>query len=563
MQGLGCFTKKEAAVLNAARGKVDPDSATIVYGVYENPFAKSGGIFAVADNYASALIHAGRDVVVLTPYHDNLKTTASSGDVEKIGECFVPFGAEPVSVELYEYNRNGVRWILMRAEGLFDAEGGASKTDPYIHEDPTKLLLDSLFASAAIPPALVALGLTENLMIHVQDWELAATALTVKLSLLKNALKSAAVVLTSHNPYDHGLPSGLLRLITHRKFPAEPPLETVYQHMIPLTDAPLTTVSQTFARELTTDPLHTVHFAGHLQGVFKSQGVVGVDNGLFGKPQQVYSEKALKDARAGKPAKILGEKLQQRKTMFDVLSSYQPEGAWGTLNGGKKKPLSELPDDVPVFLMFGRLDPGQKGFDVLSRSIEAMPRGQAKFILTPIVGGAPQSFVEDLKKLAETCAGDVVIYPFRMEQGYMETMAGVTYAVMPSLYEPFGGATEPYLQGTPVVARATGGLVQQVVDLKQDPQNGTGILYREPPPEFPHEWSRLETASTPEDRLSVSVYREMVSALALALTRAGDVYRTDSISYGRMLSNLADKALTFSWERTVKEYSDIYQQAVK
>ena len=30
-----------------------------------------------------------------------------------------------------------------------------------------------------------------------------------------------------------------------------------------------------------------------------------------------------------------------------------------------------------------------------------------------------------------------------VKQGYMEAMRGATYAIMPSIYEPFGGATEP------------------------------------------------------------------------------------------------------------------------
>jgi hypothetical protein len=67
-----------------------------------------------------------------------------------------------------------------------------------------------------------------------------------------------------------------------------------------------------------------------------------------------------------------------------------------------------------------------------------------------------------LKALAEERAGDVKVFPFRMARGFLELMRGSTYLVMASLYEPFGAATEGYAKGTPVVARATGGLVQQV-----------------------------------------------------------------------------------------------------
>ena len=49
------FTDKERSELDRMRRAVTPSSATIAYCVYENPFAKSGGVFAVADNYCAAL----------------------------------------------------------------------------------------------------------------------------------------------------------------------------------------------------------------------------------------------------------------------------------------------------------------------------------------------------------------------------------------------------------------------------------------------------------------------------------------------------------------------------
>jgi glycogen synthase len=557
-----CFSGDDLQQLADARRAVSLASATVVYCVYENPFAKSGGIFAVADNYGAALKQAGRDVVILSPYHGSLKTAPSPDDVKKVGECEVPFGIRSTTVELFEHRRNGVRWILMRADGYFEATGGAGQTDPYVHDDPSRLLVDSLFASAAAPRAMAAWGQTENLIFHVQDWEFAATALTVKQALLDGILKSAVVVLTSHNPYDHELSATELRLFANRNWPESAQPVTVYQAMIPLTDAPLSTVSRTFAEELTSDPLQTRHFADHLQQTFKQQGVVGVNNGLFGKPGDAFSPAARQALAEGDPNPLINEKLSLRRKMLKALHAYQDDRIWGSLDGGGGRPLTELPDDVPVFMMFGRLDPGQKGFDVLCRAIEAMPPGTARFIMTPIVGGAPQPFIDDLAELTRSRSGDVAVYPFRMERGYLEAMAGATFAVMPSLYEPFGGATEPYLQGTPVVARGTGGLVQQVLDLDADPANATGILYRENRADDPGEWSTLETAGTPAARMQVPVYRGMVATLSAALTRACDLYRFDQPGYARLLSNLGAKAQTFSWQRAVEEYTAIYKSAV-
>jgi len=72
------FVDDEIEQLDAARKLVRVDQATVVYCVYENPFAKSGGIFAVADNYCSTLQEEGRKTLVVTPYHSKLGTAPIS-----------------------------------------------------------------------------------------------------------------------------------------------------------------------------------------------------------------------------------------------------------------------------------------------------------------------------------------------------------------------------------------------------------------------------------------------------------------------------------------------------
>ncbi len=548
------FTDHELRRLEEARRSVRSASATIIYCVYENPFAKSGGIFAVADNYCSALARTDRDVFVVTPFHSRLRTRPEGHAVRQVAECDVAFAGDRFNVRILEHLRHDVRWILLSADGFFEADGGSGGTDPYVNSQEPRLLTDSLFLCAAIPEALAALGLSRDLIVHAQDWELASTALTLKLALLDGRLESAAVVLTSHNPYDNALSGESVRLVTDRRYARRPP-RTVYECMIPFTDAPVTTVSRNFASELLDDPLQTHHFADHLQDTFKSQGIVGVDNGLFGRPVSPFSEAALRDLEEGRPATILGEKLAKRERMLQVFAEYDDARIMGRLDAGGGRSLVELPDDVPVFLMFGRLDPGQKGFDVLARAIETLPTGPRRFILMPIITGGSSAFQDDLHALASARPGEVVVYPFRMERGYLEAMAGATYAVMPSLYEPFGGATEPYLNGTPVVARATGGLVRQVDD------GVSGIAYREAVEGTGAEWKAIQTATTPQARMEVPTYRGMVSALTASLTRAGEIYRMQPETYAAMLGGLLEKAETFSWSRTIREYAAVYELA--
>jgi glycosyltransferase involved in cell wall biosynthesis len=302
------------------------------------------------------------------------------------------------------------------------------------------------------------------------------------------------------------------------------------------------------------------HFAPHLQDIFRMQTVVGIDNPLFGEAKPAFSERAIAQARAGNSAPILSEKRSLRTRMLHALAEYRDERMFGTLDGGQGKPLDRLPEEIPLFMMFGRLDPGQKGFDLLARAIEAVPRGAARFVLTPIDSGAVTPWLEDVRALAHARAGDVAVYPFRMRTGYAETQAGASFAVMPSLYEPFGAATEAYLRGTPVVARATGGLTSQVADYRRDRDRATGILFRERLPLTPG-WPSLLQAATPVERVALPLYGFLVESLADALEEAIELWRSKPGDYGRMLANLHSKAASFSRERAAKAYTALYELA--
>jgi glycogen synthase len=557
------FSPEECKRLDLARRAAGKGKRVVAYCVFENPFARAGGVFAVATHLPPALRTAGDETVLITPFHRNLETTPRYDQLKHLGDIQVPFTSGTTRAELFEtFDKLGNRWIYVQSWGIFDSRGGPTRKDPYAYDNNQYLVRDALFLSNSIPVALAHLGLGNNVVVHAQDWQLAATALSVKQALLSGVLQSAATVLTSHNPYDQGLPDDSLSWITPRLGLKQWPFgrDTFYERMIPLTDAPLSTVSPGFALELTADPLQRRHFTGHLQAVYAQHGVVGINNPLFGEPKPAFSEEAVRAAAGGAPEKILAEKSRKRQRMLEALSEYKDPRIAGGLDGGPGKKLTELPPEVPVFLMFGRLDPRQKGFDLFARAIEGVPRNAAKFILTPIVGPGVDEWAADLLELAERRKGDVVTYPFRMEQGYMEAQAGATFAVMPSFYEPFGAATEAYLAGTPVIARATGGLTGQVVDHEDDKARATGFLFKEKLP-FGASWPVIASAG-PEERVGVPLYAGMAEALYDALRKAAAVYAKRPMSYGRMLANLNAKAESFSGARAAAGYQALYDLAM-
>ncbi|MCL4203078.1 MAG: glycogen/starch synthase [Pirellulaceae bacterium] len=569
------FNDDEIQRLEGSRCAVSATRRTIVYLVYENHFARGGGIFAVAKHLPPDLAKRNPCVVVLSPFHARLNQSPETpGDL--VGTIHVPFGSSSVTTTVYRYRSDGIAWILFQAEGFFTSAGNS----PY-NQTNEELLRNGMFASAAIPYILGMSGiaLTEDVVVHVQDWQLAATVLTVKQAVLDGRLRSAAVVLTSHNPYDCAVTREDLAAITSRtddaqwaRISTDTPgaasgrRATVYECMMPLMDAPVSTVSRQYARDLVANPLLAVYFADHLQEVFRRQGLVGIDNGLFMAPRRPFSDSSVAQAMQGEVEAVLSEKRSKRRKMLQALTSFRPPQRLGFLRYEDRWDLTRLPDDIPVFMMFGRMDPAQKGFDLMAQAIRRVPHGTAKFVICPIVPPDVRTFLDDWRDVACSRPGDVVVYTGRVDP-YMQLMAGATYCVMPSLHEPFGAATEPYLSGTPVVAAATGGLVQQVIDHDRQPQRATGFLFGHAYPssavEQGEQWRQILDAPNPASRMHSGLYASLVNGLTSALREAIDVYRNRPSDYGRMLARLYDQAVQFTWEKAAAEYTALYDHASK
>ena len=546
---------------------VDLDSATVVVASFENRYAAAGGVRAVTQEYAKYLSSQGKKVLVLTPLHMGLG--APPGPQKLAAVLWIDFKWERRRVEVFEDDWQGVRWIYISCKTFFEAEGGRDRSNPYLYDADAieakisnrspRLALDCVFFAVAAPKALAAIGLADNMILHLQDWETAAVAVTAKSAIVKKEIGRAASILALHNPYDNNLDSdGWATLMTGWREPVDTP-STFLGRSLPFLDAPPATVSREFANDLTTDKLQTHCLADHLQKQFTQYGIDGVDNGPFERRDPPFSDKAILAARQGQPDDILAEKQRLRDAMKRTMSPYKPPERWGDVD------FASLLDEVPVFMCVGRLDPGQKGFDVLTRAIEEVLNDNvdANFVLTPVVGSAPQAFVDDLRDLAEAkeYAGRVVVYPFRMQRGYSDIQAGCTFSLWPSIYEPFGGVSEFFLRGTPVIARSTGGLRQQVINFNPTTGEGNGLLYTTiDPPSGSEEWRRIEGETEPRNRMKYPIYVDQVEKLANAIRKAVDIF-DDRIAYGRLLSNVPASCANYSWRRAADEYASLYKIA--
>jgi glycogen synthase len=584
-----------------AQGKPARSKRTVVFVAFETEFARAGGLGAVMQVLPKRMAQH-EECFALGPHFKHLTDLDELVRLGRI-EAFstlpsfhLSIGGTTHTVEMVEItDRVGFKTYLLSSEGFFTARvdpyvnprNPTSSMDPYTNPIvPERLTADALFFCAAVPKALAQLGKTRDLVLQLQDWETACVVQAVK---TEPNIQSVACVFALHNPYDRYLghkPMLVSNLMSYLNLCDD----NVLSQMIPLMDGPLSTVSKNFARELTNDRLLSYVFADHLQHLFASKGVVGIDNGLFGNKVFPFSSQAERRAKQDDFQGIQREKWERRRKLAEVIEQYQRElaqspdpdkRAWGA-DLGLSNPR------LPVFLVMGRDDPRQKGFDIVSEAIRRIPKGTARYIFTPMPGAEGLTGLQFLKKLARDRPGEVKVFPFRISSAAFRVLQnGSSYMVMSSLYEPFGAATEAYLAGMPVVARATGGLVQQVVpcssvslsqygrqlvaSFHREGAAPTGFLFRElSTPDDVKGWRAIVDCAywnqdpkgdrVDDDRKGIALFEAMVQGAAQAMQAAIDLYISDQAKYSEMIYNGFRMLDNFSWDRAVQEYRHLYDQ---
>lgn len=579
----------------------------IVFVAFETEFFSFGGLGAVMKWLPREM--GGSRCAVMAPFFrnlirlDQLQASGAAARVTPLLTFHVLIRGQAHAVEIIEaVNRQGLPTYFLSSPEFFNAPENpyVNPCDPARPLEPNRnpingerLTEDALFFSMAVPTAVVELAKEGRLKgphvtLHLQDWETASVALAMQHIHTEPALKSVRCVLTLHNPYDKPLhPLNSPRVCDLAAAIGLELDQSILEQSIPALDAPVATVSAHFAHELRNEALYTQVFCPHLQQAFKERGLVGIDNGVFGEVAYPFSARALAEAKQGRFAALQAEKWQRRIELGAVLKDYlqprhgaKPLPAWGG-------PLDLDDPAVPVFLLLGRDDPRQKGFDVAAEAIRSVPRGAARYLFAVMPGDEGLAGLAFLRQLAEERPGEVCVLPFRIEKAVFQAMQrGCSYLVMASMYEPFGAASEGYLAGMPVVARATGGLVQQVaphpVCLEQEEvlslygrqivrkyhaarAPATGILFRERI-SFADEaegwreivdcdyWEHNPRGDRVDGRKSILLVKRMTRSAAAALRLAVRLY-ADQPAYAAMIHNGWSLLPRFQWQRSVKEYS--------
>jgi starch synthase len=142
-----------------------------------------------------------------------------------------------------------------------------------------------------------------------------------------------------------------------------------------------------------------------------------------------------------------------------------------------RREMQSFSDDGPLVLTTGRLD-RQKGVDILLKAVseilEVLPSTKFLFLLVPLP--TRELIYSTIQEAAEHEKNVRVVLGRTPEIYTLAHISADAYA-MPSRWEPFGiTALEAMATGNPVVGSRVGGIPETVLDILDDPQEGTGLL---------------------------------------------------------------------------------------
>jgi starch synthase len=468
------------------------------------PLAKTGGLADVIGTLTAALERLGREICVIVPAYRSV--LQGEFPVRDTGiRLSAPVADHAVEATILEaILGKGVPVYLVRADQYFDREFLYGPTDGDYADNAERFVFFSRAALEFLRHQPVDL-------VHCHDWQTALAVIYLKTQPARYAeIDATKTVFTIHNLGFQGIfpPSAwsLLNLEPHYFTPQS--LE-FYGNVNFLKGAVLcankiTTVSPSYAQEI----MGAEQGFG-LEGVLQQRAadLVGILNGVDYYRWNPWTDPFL--------AHHYGEHSLVVKR--DCKKALQ-------LTVG-------LPDesDTPLIAMISRLT-SQKGFDLVESSFDALVERGVQFA---VLGTGEPRIEQFLRAAAQRYPKQVAV-----EIGFNEALAhqieaGADLFLMPSLYEPCGLNQMYSLKyGTIPIVRAIGGLKDTVEDYNAESQSGTGFVFS------PYDSAAMLAAI---DR-SLLVYRDKQAWTALRQRAMG-----------------AD----FSWDRSAKLYSNLYEQLLQ
>ena len=406
-------------------------------------YVRVGGLAAVSAALPRAL-RAWSDVRILLPgYREVLAHFAS---IEIVGQC-PPLGEMPTAALGLASTRDGMPVYILLCPQLYDRPGNPYG-DAAGRDWPDNDVRFARFASAA---AQLAAGLLDKKwsadLVHANDWQSALAPAY----LAWNAV-NIPTILTIHNLAYQGLfPKESLRRIgaPEDSFHVEG-LE--FYHKLSFLKggivyaSHLTTVSETYAREITTPELGC-GLEGLLRRRSDAEQLTGILNGIDESWDPRVCPELTRPFGAGD--------WEAKRANADYVR--QQFGL--ALSRG------------PIFGLVARLV-HQKGVDLVLSAADAIVSSGGQIIVT----GRGEPEIEEALLAAHRLRPDAIGVAIRFNEGEARRIfAGSDFTLMPSRYEPCG-LSQMYAQrfGSLPIGHQTGGLAETIVD------GETGFLFTRP-----------------------------------------------------------------------------------
>ena len=466
------------------------------------PFAKTGGLADVAASLARFLDRDGHDVQLLMPMYRQ---------VEEAGWDFTPhpllqdlhidLGGRSftVSVSTAPLPKSAVRVLFLRCPELYRRDGIYTL-------DADEHLRFALLNLAALHLCQHQRWAPD--VIHCNDWHTALAPLYLRVGFRWDGLfQGTRTLLTIHNLGYQGVFSsetlGALGLgdhaaLLHQGSLGEGRINFLETGLL-YADA-LTTVSETYAREIQTDE-GGMGLAGLLRE--RSESLFGIVNGVDYTDWNPATDTLLPHTFS--PGDMRGKAANKQVLMERFGLAHDPA--------------------APVFGVVSRLT-GQKGFELLPDILPVFL--QQRDLRLVVLGSGEQQYEKYFQWLRDTFP-DKVGFHCGYDDGLAHLIeAGSDLFVMPSRYEPCGLNQMYSLKyGTVPIVRRTGGLADTVE--RYDPVAGTG------------------TGFVFDDFTSDALYHTAAHAL--------DVWN-DRTAWDGLVRRGMER--DFSWDRQGRRYIELY-----
>jgi len=414
-----------------------------------HPYSKSGGLADMVAALAKALVRRGNEVEVVTPFHRTARRQFPDLPSEPVQ---IPLGGRTVSAAVCRAQTpQGLRVQFVHQPDFFDRPGLYQEEGRDYADNAERFIF-----FAKVVAHLVRHGRFHPELVHLHDWQTGLVPLLMLHQRIAEGWREPpATCLTIHNlSYQGVFPAWAYGLtgLPDAYFNIQGP--EFYGQMNCLKAGicyadDLTTVSPRYAKEITTPELGC-----GLDTVLRSRAehLCGILNGV---DEEEWTTRDNPYLPASYDAKDLSGKAVVKAAL-------------------QKEIGLPVRAEAPLFANITRLA-YQKGVDLLLGSLEEMLAADMQFVE---LGEGDPSLKEALVDLARRYPDKVAIH-FGFNQGLSHRVeAGSDFFLMPSRFEPCGlNQLYSLRYGTVPVVRATGGLVDTVVDATEDPARADGIKF--------------------------------------------------------------------------------------